>query len=152
MDSKEKLYFLVDAINDARVLAPSGQPLIIDPTNDLNRRIRDIELKQLFTKLEKDEKVLKILQVPSGISRVEILEDLDPYDPPYQQDDGCWHIELLPAFDDYYLNIQQEHQYQEFTGKNPTESTTKLVNGTVMTYEEKLDLIYTEGNQHRGLV
>ena len=39
MDGKEKLYFLVDAINDARVLAPSGQPLIVDPTNNLNHRI-----------------------------------------------------------------------------------------------------------------
>jgi hypothetical protein len=81
MDGKEKLYFLLDAINDARVLAPAGQPLIIDPTNDLNRRIREIELKQLFAKLENDEKVLRVLQLPSGISRVEIVEDLDPYDP-----------------------------------------------------------------------
>lgn len=37
MDGKEKLYFLVDAINDAKVLAPSGQPLIIDPMNELLR-------------------------------------------------------------------------------------------------------------------
>lgn len=141
MDGKEKLYFLLEAINDARVLAPSGQPLIIDPTNDLNRKYRDIELKQLFTKLEKDEQILKVLQVPSGISRVEIVEDLDPYDPPYQQDDGCWHIELLPAFDDYFWKIQQEPEYQEFTGKKPTDSPTKLANDTLITYEEKLDLI-----------
>lgn len=141
MDGKEKLYFLVDAINDARVLAPSGQPLIIDPTNDLNRRIRDIELKQLFTKLEKDEKVLKILQVPSGISRVEIVEDLDPYDPPYQQGDGCWHVELLLAFDGYFSKIQDEPEYQEFTGKKPAGKAVKPSNGIVMTYEQKLDLI-----------
>lgn len=141
MDGKEKLYFLLIAINDARVLAPSGQALIIDPTNDLNRRIRDIELKQLFTKLEKDEKVLKILQVPSGISRVEIVEDLDPYDPPYQNDDGCWHIELLPAFDSYYSKMQQEPEYQEFTGKKPAGKAVKPSSGTLMTYEQKLDLI-----------
>lgn len=141
MDGKEKLYFLLETINGARAIAPSGQPLIIDPTNDLNRKIRDIELKQLFTKLEKDEKVLSVLQVPSGISRVEIVEDLDPYDPPYQQDDGCWHIELLPAFDSYYSKIQQEPEYQEFTGKKPVRKPIKPSSGSVMTYEQKLDLI-----------
>lgn len=137
MDGKEKLYFLLEAINGARAIAPSGQPLIIDPTNDLNRRIRDIELKQLFTKLEKDEKVLKILQVPSGISRVEIVEDLDPYD---HADDGCWHIELLPAFDKYFAKIRLEPEYQEFTGYKPT-GQTKPTSNNLMTYEEKLDLI-----------
>lgn len=141
MDGKEKLYFLLEAINGARAIAPSGQPLIIDPTNDLNRRIREIELKQLFTKLEQDEKVLKVLQVPSGISRVEILEDLDPYDPPYQNDDGCWHIELLSAFDSYYSKIQQEPEYQEFTGKKPVGKAVKPSSGILMTYEQKLDLI-----------
>lgn len=84
MTKREKLYFLVDHIEAARVITPSEQPILIDPTNDLNRRISDIELKQLFTKLEKDEKILKVLQIPSGIKRVQILEDLDPYDPPYQ--------------------------------------------------------------------
>ena len=28
MDGKEKLYFLLEAINGARAIAPSGQPLI----------------------------------------------------------------------------------------------------------------------------
>ena len=54
MNGKEKIYFLLDVINDARAITPAGQPLIIDPTNDLNRKYRDIELKQLFVKLEKD--------------------------------------------------------------------------------------------------
>lgn len=116
MSGKEKLYFLLDAIDDARAIAPSGQPLIIDPANDLNLNYRDVELSQLFTKLEKDEQVLKVLQVPSRIKTIDIVEDLDPYD---HADDGCWHIELLPAFDSYFLKIQQEPEYQEFTGKKP---------------------------------
>ncbi len=61
MSGKEKLYFLLDAIIDAKNIAPSGQPLLIDPTNDLNRKYRGIELEQLFTKLENDEKVLRAL-------------------------------------------------------------------------------------------
>ncbi|HEX6977104.1 MAG TPA: hypothetical protein VF185_01930 [Patescibacteria group bacterium] len=123
MTGKEKLYFLLDTIDDARSVSPSGQPLIIDPANDLNDRLRGVELEQLFTKLEKDEQVLKILQIPSGIKTISIVEDADPYDQLYENDDGCWHIELLPAFDDYFLKIQNELEYQEFTGKKPSFET-----------------------------
>lgn len=120
MTGKEKLYFLLDAIIDARAIAPSGQPLIIDPTNDLNRKFRDIELKQLFIKLENDEKILKVLQIPNiSTASIDIVEDFDPYDQPASNNDGCWHIELLPAFDPYFLHIQQEPEYQGFTGKLP---------------------------------
>ena len=56
MNGKEKLYFLLDAIDNVRAIAPSGQLLMIDPMNDLNDKIRDVELTQLFTKLEKDER------------------------------------------------------------------------------------------------
>lgn len=116
MNGKEKLYFLLNRIDDIRAIAPSGQPLIIDPTNDLNRNYRDIELTQLFTKLAKDEHILKVLKVPSRTKEIDIIEDLDPYD---HADDGCWHIELLPTFDDYFLKIQNEPEYQEFSGKKP---------------------------------
>jgi hypothetical protein len=71
MNGKQKLYFLLDHIDDARTLAPTGQPIIIDPTNDLNRNYRDIELMQLFTKLEKDIQVLKVLQIPSRLQAID---------------------------------------------------------------------------------
>jgi uncharacterized protein (TIGR02391 family) len=124
LTGKQKLYFLLDAIDDARVLTPAGHPLIIDPTNDLNRKYRDVELVQLFTKLEKDERILEILKVPSRIKEIDAIENLDPYD---HADDGCWHIKLLPALDDYFLKIQQESEYQEYTGKTPAKSQPKSV-------------------------
>lgn len=145
MDGRQKLYFLLDAIDDARAIAPSGQPLIIDPTNDLNRKYRDIELQQLFTKLEKDEQVLKILQAPSGVKTIDIVEDLDPYDSPYEHDDGCWHIELLPAFDTYFLKIQEEPEYQDFTGKKPP--ATKLSRKSL----EKIWSVLQEIEDKRGI-
>ena len=123
MNGKEKIYFLLDAIDNVRAITSAGQPLIIDPTNDLNRNYRDIELAQLFTKLAKDEQVLKVLKAPSRTREIDIVENLDPYD---YADDGCWHIELLPAFDDYYLKIKNEEEYQDFIGKKPpTQSKTK---------------------------
>lgn len=116
INGKDELYFLLNRIDDIKARTVSGRPLIIDPTNDLNQNYRDIELKQWFTKLEVDEKVLKILKAPSRTKEIDIVEDLDPYE---HADDGCWHIELLPAFNKYFLAIQEEPEYQEFTGKKP---------------------------------
>lgn len=137
MSGKEKIYFLLNRIDDIRAIAPAGQPLIIDPTNDLNRNYRDIELAQLFIKLANDEKILKVLKAPSRTKEIDIVEDLDPYD---HADDGCWHIELLPAFDKYFAKIRLEPEYQEFTGYKPA-GQTKPTSNNLMTYEEKLDLI-----------
>ena len=138
MNGKEKLYFLLERIIDAREITPSNQSLIIDPTNNLNNKYRSIELIQLFTKLEKDESVLKVIQAPSWTKTIPDEINPDPYS---QVDDGNWHIVLLPTFDKYYLKIQHEPEYQEFTGKKPTSNEIKPSNGILMTYEQKLDLI-----------
>jgi len=111
MNGKQKLYFLLDAIENARVLAPSGQPLKIHATHDLNNKYRGIELDQLFTKLVKDEKIIKLIKTGNRIKEVGYRYGLNG------PDDGSWHIKLLPAFDNYFIKIQNEPEYQEFTGK-----------------------------------
>lgn len=136
MSGKEKLYFLLNRIDDVMTIAPSGQPLKIDPLNDLSDNYTKIELSQLFTKLEKDELVLKVLKASNRTNTA--LDQFDPYD---HADDGCWHIESLPAFDEYFLHIQQEPQYQEFSNRRPVRMPTKSNNTSLMTYEEKLDII-----------
>lgn len=146
MTGKEKLYFLLDAIDDARVLAPSGQPLLIDPTNDLNRRYREIELSQLFTKLTRDEKVLQVLKAPSRTNTA--LDEFDPYE---HADDGCWHIKLLPAFDRYFLKVQQEPEYQEFTGKKPINRFITTNSNSSATYQEKLKEVISKLKDERDL-
>lgn len=121
MSGKQKLYFLLDAIDDARVLAPSGQPLIIHATHDLNKNYRGIELDQLFTKLEKDEKVIKIIKSGNRIREIGAQYGLN------EPDDGSYHIQVLPLFDDYFLKIQQEPEYEDFTGKSPSKQTVKSI-------------------------
>lgn len=134
MTGKEKLYFLLNGIDDVREISPSGQPLKIDPMNDLYGNYRPVELSQLFTKLEKDDQILKVLKTPSRTKTIDFVEGighLDPYEPAYEPDDGCWHIELLPAFNEYFAKIQNEPKYQEFSGKKPApkaqESTIKAI-------------------------
>lgn len=112
MTGKEKLYFLLDAIDDAKTITPSGQPLAISALNDLNRKLSAVELSLLFTKLEKDEQVLRLLKEPNRVKTA-----LDGYDLNDKLDDGRYHFELLPAFDKYFLKIQREPEYQKFTGR-----------------------------------
>jgi len=142
MNGKQKLYFLLNSIDDVREISPSGQPLKIDPMNDLNNSFREIELTRLFTKLEKDEQVLRVLKAPGRIKTIEFVEGIIPDEPIPENDDGCWHIELLPTFDSYFLKIQQEPEYQKFApSRIPAGSSISSGKKPLMTYEEKLDLI-----------
>lgn len=119
MSGKEKIYFLLNRIKDVRDITPSSSPLKIHPMNDLRGNYQAVELQQLFVKLERDEKILSILKVPNRFKTIDFVEGIIPDEPIPENDDGCWHIELLPAFDGYFLKIQHEPEYQEFTGKTP---------------------------------
>lgn len=143
MNGKQKLYFLLIALDDARSIAPSGQCLLIDPTYNLNGKIRDVELVQLFTKLEKDEKVVCVLKAPQITNS--FLDEYDPYD---HADDGCWHIELSPTFDNYYSIIQQEPEYQKYTGKKPPVQTKLPTSRKAL---EKMWDLLQEINLKRGI-
>ncbi|OGK30351.1 hypothetical protein A3F29_00950 [Candidatus Roizmanbacteria bacterium RIFCSPHIGHO2_12_FULL_33_9] len=126
MSGKQKLYFLLDKIDDARAIAPSGRPIVLHGANDLNNRFTQIELAQLLAKLQTDENVLRVLKIP-----YEVLGDefLDPY---ADLDNGGYYIEILPTFNTYFLKIQQEPEYQEFTGKKPASQsqTSKSIFGS----------------------
>jgi len=102
MTGKEKLYFLLDVIVNIGVITPKGQPLKIHPTQHLNNKLKGDELILLFTKLEKDERVLKVLKAGDRIKEVGYKFALNDYD------DGHYHIKLLLSFDKYYLKIKQE--------------------------------------------
>ena len=122
MNGKQKLYFLLDAIEDARIIAPSRQPLKIHATYDLNNRYTGIELDQLFAKLVKDEKIIKLIKVGNRVKEIGSRYGLN------EPDDGYWYIKLLPKFVSYFIKIQEEPEYQEFTGKVSPTKKTKVVN------------------------
>ncbi|MDP2637542.1 MAG: TIGR02391 family protein [Candidatus Levybacteria bacterium] len=111
MTGKQKLYFLLDAIEDKRVLTPLGKPVLIHSYKDLKMNYTSVDLIQLLTKLETDEKILKILATPTASPNAALF---DPYTNPEEE---YYYLELLPAFNGYFQKIQQEPEYQEFTGK-----------------------------------
>lgn len=132
MTGKEKLYFLLNRIEDVREITPKGQFLKIHATHNLNKKYRGDELDMLLTKLEKDEKVLKVIKPGNRIKEIGHRYGLNEYD------DGHYHIKLLPSFNEYFLKIQHELEYQNFTGKTPlkveaptTESATIIEAATV---------------------
>ncbi|HKC04279.1 MAG TPA: hypothetical protein VKC54_00175 [Patescibacteria group bacterium] len=145
MTGKEKLYFLLDTLVDARDITSVDKPLRIDPSNDLNRRLQDVELTQLFFKLQNDERILNVLKVPNRTKSIDIVEDLDPY---AHADDGCWHVKLTSAFDDFFLKIQRQPEYQEFTGKVPPAKIKKQLTRKSL---EKIWTLLQEIEDKRGI-
>lgn len=147
MSGKEKIYFLLGCIQDLRVTSPSGQALKINQMNDLYGKYEQGELSRLFNKLEQDDIILKVLQVPSGTKTIDFVEGvLDPYDQVPEKDDGLWHIELLqPAFDEYLLKIQEEPEYKEFSNKRllPSELLTMSMTNCIKPLEERLRKLIT---------
>lgn len=108
MTGKEKLYFLLDRIDDKRVLTPAGQPILIHPAGDLNSHYPATELQQLLYKLQEDEKIFLVVRTPDESEWSGLYYDM-----------GYYGIEILPKFDVYFAKIQLEPEYQSFSGKRP---------------------------------
>lgn len=113
MTAREKLYFLIDTIDDLRVITPNGEPIKIHATHHLNNKYRGDELDMIFTKLEKDEKILEAIKDGNRVKEIGSYYGLN------ERDDGHYHLKLLPLFDTYFLKTQYEPEYQKFTGKVP---------------------------------
>src|SRR5258708_24677886 len=105
---RKKLYFLLDTIRDIKELTPTGKPIPILTRRDLRNNFYEDEIINLLIKLEKEEKVIKVLEMPN------------PNQGYIMNANGTYIIELLPSFDNYYSKIQDELEYQGFTGKKPT--------------------------------
>lgn len=113
MTFKEKLYFLLDVLADKRNITPAGTSILIHPTGDLNLKIASLDLETLLRKLEEEDKIISVVRVPT--------ENEWGYT---EYNDGYYGIVLQPSFDKYYLSLRDETDYQQFTGKKPTVSSS----------------------------
>jgi len=107
MTGKQKLYFLLDRIEDERVVTPLGQHIRIHPVRNLNSKYYQEDVIGLLKKLESEEKVIKIIEMPN------------PNEGYLMNANGYYIFDLLPSFRDYFISIQNELAYQEFTGYKP---------------------------------
>jgi len=126
MTGKEKLYFLLNTIEDKRILTASGQPLLIHPAGDLQGHYPKTELLLLLKKLEDDEKILRVTIMPKEPGAWDY----------YHYEYDYYGLELLPAFDDYFVKIQNEPEYQEFSGKKPTKKQSSVPSDLSMLHPE----------------
>ena len=134
MNARQKLYFLLSRIEEGLTITPSEQPVLIHQNYELNRKYKDIELVQIFTKLERDEKVLSVVEVPAGIN-----SSYKEFSERKESDRGRWHLKILPAFDGYYLKIQHESEYQKFTGKIPP-GRIQILYSKIAEVDEQIDI------------
>lgn len=107
MTKQEKLFFLLDRIDDARTITPSGRPIKIDPIDDLNNQISYSDLEYLFEKLKVDGKVISVVNEYTP----HLLDPSTNRPFPYL-------IEILERFDKYVAQIHQTQAYKRFISRN----------------------------------
>ena len=113
ISGREKLYFLLDILDEQRAITPSGSPVFIHVAEHLQNCYPEVDLIQLLTKLEKDEKILRIVRKPT------VRDGWGAYDPYGGKEGEYYQIQLLAPFNRYLAKIQLEPEYQKFTGKHP---------------------------------
>src|SRR6266496_3315139 len=101
LNNKQRLYFVLEAINEKLVLIPNDSPIYIDPKGDLKGYYPEQELIQIFQKLQDDEKVLKVVKWP-----LEYKEEVE---------DTYFGLSVEPpTYQEYLTKIQQEPEYKNF--------------------------------------
>lgn len=99
---KEKIWFLVNRLSDEREVTSAGQPVALHPANDLNKHYLPLDLISLASKLEKEHNAVKLLN-----------------NAPTDQTYGKYLFELLPDFDKYVAELEDDPEYLEWSGKKP---------------------------------
>lgn len=125
LSPRKKLYFLLNRIAEKSEITLKGKAIVIDITNDLRKNFAPYEVEDYFAKLEQDEKVLKVINKRPRNRLAPTTSYPVLYD-----------IQLLDAFDEYYLNIQNEPEYQEFTGKTPKKVASQLKHDLSVLHKE----------------
>lgn len=95
MKYSEKLSTILLIIDEARSIAPQGKPCRINAVATIYSVINPHDTAYIFEKLEKDQKVLKIISMPPQTAEDEVIRTLDP-------DADCYVFDVLPTFDTYF--------------------------------------------------
>lgn len=105
MNAKEKFYFLINRINDAEYLTPSGNQIRIHPTETLNNKFSKQELSGVMKKLSDDLGIIKLSSYPTHEPGIVVLDD----------EDNCYFLEVTPKFQKYKEDLEHDPDYRTFT-------------------------------------
>lgn len=100
LDGREAIVAVVRAIYKKRELTPSDELIAIHYADDLNKPTTYEDVNRIFRKLQNDEKILKVVK------------------PPEETEDHCWHLKIYKKFDNYYEQLKQTKEYEDYTGEN----------------------------------
>jgi hypothetical protein len=98
LHGKEKIWFLINTLSDERALISDGEPVGLDPMQDLNNHYKRYDLINLLGKLE-EENVARLNHEPTDQTYMKYL------------------IDLLPNFDKYIEKLEEDPEYLEWSGK-----------------------------------
>jgi len=101
LHGKEKIWFLLNVLAAERELTSDNEPVALHPLNDLNNHYSKMDFINLLNKLEKDNVARLLNSVPTD------------------QTYGKYLVELLPSFDKYIKELEEDSEYLEWSGKKP---------------------------------
>lgn len=109
MSKQEKLFFLLDKIDDARKITPSGEYVKLHPIADLGltSQIEFNEVGSILDKLDKDEKVIRIIK-KSTYYLLDPSTNMSDY----------YILEVLERFQNYLVKIHLTPPYKRFVNIN----------------------------------
>ncbi len=101
LHGKEKIWFLVNRLEDEREITLEDEPVALHPMQDLNHHYLPLDLIKLSKKLEAENAAKLLNQAPTD------------------QTEGKYLFKLLPGFDKYLDKLLDDPEYLEWSGKKP---------------------------------
>lgn len=129
MDSQQKIYATILALEEASKITSSGKPILLHYEARYLENIPKHELIQILEKLAEDEKIIRIIKIPQWVK-----EAVPMYYGPLEIEDS-FKIELLAKFKKYlskfhlqfkdYIYNADKKCFEKLTSKRKSTLSTK---------------------------
>lgn len=117
-DTQTKIFTVLHSIKSASELAPKGQSILIHPKSEWLRGIHIIELDNIFLKLEKDYKVIKISKISELSPRYKTFLEIN-LEGPTREFSESYEIDLRKGFESLFERIKMETSVKIQENKKP---------------------------------
>lgn len=128
MKPTDKILYVLELVETAIQLAPKNEHCFVDHKAIDKKKLTEIELHSILKKLEKDDKVLEIIDGPFE-SGVVLWDDNTP---------RTFKLKVLGKFDDFY---NQQYELSKFGIKNLSHQNYYKVYGVAQEIHQELNII-----------
>lgn len=128
MKPTDKILYVLELVETAIQLAPKNEHCFVDHKAIDKKKLTEIELHSILKKLEKDDKILEIIDGPFE-SGVVLWDDNTP---------RTFKLKILGKFDDFY---NKQYELSKFGIKNLSHQNYYKVYGVAQEIQQELNII-----------